>query len=294
MYKSDLMNSFTLLNTDYVQLNKNWNYRNIKSIFYRLYYIDGGEGKLYNDAGTVTLEDGYLYLIPSFTICSYECRNKLSQYYISFMEGAADGISLFAANRKIFKLPAGAEDINCVKRILSLNPNRAIKTSYNPRDYEKTDILRSYQDMNNLIPPAVFMETCGLLLQLLSRFMAAENFRIAERTMIHPKVMDAINFIQTNLLSTITVEGLAQRANQHPDYFSRLFLKNTGERPLAYVQLKRVERAQLLLITTDLPFYRIAEETGFESLSYLSRIFRNHTGQTLSDYKRQNLISQSG
>jgi transcriptional regulator GlxA family with amidase domain len=124
--------------------------------------------------------------------------------------------------------------------------------------------------------------------------MAAENFQIAERTMIHPKVMDAINFIQTNLLTSITVEGLAQRANQHPDYFSRLFLKNTGERPLAYVQLKRVERAQLLLITTDLPFYKIAEETGFESLSYLSRIFRNHTGQTLSDYKRQNLISRSG
>lgn len=294
MYKSDFMNSFTLLNTDYVQLNKSWHYNNIKSIFYRLYYIDGGEGKLYNDAGAVTLEDGYLYLIPSFTTCNYECRNELSQYYVSFMEESADGISLFAANRKIFKQPASAEDINCVKRILSLNPNRAIKTSYNPRDYEKSDILRSYQDMNNLIPPAVFMETCGLLLQLLSRFMAAENFQIAERTMIHPKVMDAINFIQSNLLSSITVEGLAQRANQHPDYFSRLFLKNTGERPLAYVQLKRVERAQLLLITTDLPFYKIAEETGFDSLSYLSRVFRNHTGQTLSDYKRQNLISQSG
>ncbi|WP_343307292.1 helix-turn-helix domain-containing protein [Chitinophaga niabensis] len=288
------MNSFTLLNTDYVQLNKSWHYNNIKSIFYRLYYIDGGEGKLYNDEGAVTLEDGYLYLIPSFTTCNYECRNELSQYYVSFMEESADGISLFAANRKIFKQSASAEDINCVKRILSLNPNRAIKTSYNPRDYEKSDILRSYQDMNNLIPPAVFMETCGLILQLLSRFMAPENFRIAERTMIHPKVMDAINFIQSNLLTNITVEGLAQRANQHPDYFSRLFLKNTGERPLAYVQLKRVERVQLLLITTDLPFYKIAEETGFESLSYLSRVFRNHTGQTLSDYKRQNLISQSG
>jgi AraC-like DNA-binding protein len=294
LYKSDFMNSFTLLNTDYVQLDKNWHYNNIKSIFYRLYYIDGGEGKLYNDVETVKLEDGYLYLIPSFTTCNYECRSRLSQYYLQFMEGSADGISLFAANRKIFKIPAGIEDINCVKRILLLNPNRAIKTSYNPRDYEKSDILMSYQDMNNLIPPSVFMETCGLLLQLLSRFMAAENFQIAERTMIHPKVMDAINFIQTNLLTSITVEGLAQRANQHPDYFSRLFLKNTGERPLAYVQLKRVERAQLLLITTDLPFYKIAEETGFESLSYLSRIFRNHTGQTLSDYKRQNLISQSG
>lgn len=287
-----LKSSFTLLNTDYVQLNKSWHYKNVKSIFYRLYYIDDGEGKLYNDTNTVILEKGFLYLIPSFTTCNYECKNKLGQYYISMMEASVDGISLFAANRKIFKQSASEEDINCMKRILLLNPNRAIKTSYNPKDYEKSDILRSYQDMNNLVSASVFMETCGLLLQLLSRFMMAENFHIAERKMIHPKILDAINFIQNNLLFNITVEGLAQRANQHPDYFSRLFLQNTGERPLTYVQLKRVEQAQLLLITTDLPFYKIAEETGFESLSYLARIFRNHTGQTLSDYKRQNLINQ--
>lgn len=284
--------SFTLLNIGYVQLNNSWRYHNVTSTFYRLYYIDGGKGTLYNSTETVLLEEGFLYLIPSFTTCNYECDSHLSQYYLSIMEASADGLSLFATNRKIFKLPATAHDVAIVQRILQLNPDRELKHSYNPKDYEKNEILKGFQNMNNLLQPWEFMEVCGLLLQLVSRFMAAETFYREERRVIHSKVLDAIYFIQTNLITNITVEDLAKKANQHPDYFSRLFLKNTGMRPLQYVQSKRIERAQLLLITTHLPLYKIAEETGFESLSYLSRLFRKATGRTLSEYRKQNLIGK--
>lgn len=288
-----LRSAFTLLNAGYVRLNDSWRYKNITSTFYRLYYIDGGEGRLYDHTETVLLEEGYLYLIPSFTTCNYECDSHLSQYYLNIMEESADGISLFAASRKIFRQSATEKDINCVKRILQLNPNRELKNSYNPRDYEKSDILKGFQDMNKLLDPWEYMEVYGLLLQLLSRFMAAETFQLEERRAIHSKVLDAIYFIQTNLATHITVEDLAKRANQHPDYFSRLFRKNTGVRPLNYVQSKRIERVQLLLVTTNLPLYMIAEETGFESLSYLSRIFRRITGLTLSDYRKRNLVGQA-
>ncbi|WP_366087768.1 helix-turn-helix transcriptional regulator [Mucilaginibacter sp.] len=70
------------------------------------------------------------------------------------------------------------------------------------------------------------------------------------------------------------------------DYFSRLFYENTGERPLSYIQVKRIERAQLLLTTTNLSFYDIAAETGFENLSYFSRIFKKITGQPPGAYKK--------
>ncbi|WP_341843702.1 helix-turn-helix domain-containing protein [Chitinophaga caseinilytica] len=174
-----------------------------------------------------------------------------------------------------------------MKRILDLNPNRTLGSTYDPRDYEKTDILKGFQDLNNLLRPSEFIEVSGLLLQLISRFMGAETFFMEERRAIPSKILDAIYFMQTNLRTNITVEKLAARASQHPDYFSRLFLKNTGERPLAFLQAKRIERVQLLLVTTDYPFYRIAEETGFESLSYLSRVFRKQTGQTLGAYRKQ-------
>jgi AraC-like DNA-binding protein len=290
MNKSILRSTFALLNTDYVQLNKNWNYKNVTSTFYRLYYIDGGEGKLYNTSSTVKLEEGFLYLIPSFTTCSYYCDNYLSQYYITFTEQSADGASLFSSNRRLLSIKATDDVIGCVKKILQLNPNRTLKVSYNPKVYEKRPVLKGFDELNELMPASAYMETCGLLLQLISRFMVPGMFLTEDKGVINSKISDAINYIQTNLQQTITVADLAARANHNADYFSRLFYENTGERPLTYIQSKRIERAQLLLTTTNLPFYDIATETGFESLSYFSRIFKNITGQTPSSYKKNSLL----
>jgi AraC-like DNA-binding protein len=123
-------------------------------------------------------------------------------------------------------------------------------------------------------------------MQLVSRFMAAADFRESTPTAIHAKVADAVHFIQTHLHTSITVALLARRAHQSADYFSRLFYENTGERPLRYIQNRRVERAQLLLTTTDLPFQDIALQCGFESLPYFARIFKQHTGVTAGEYKK--------
>ncbi|WPU92276.1 helix-turn-helix transcriptional regulator [Mucilaginibacter sabulilitoris] len=291
MNRSILKSTFSLLNTDHVQLNKNWNYKNVTSTFYRLYYIDGGEGKLYNTTDELRLEEGYLYLIPSFTTCNYYCDNYLSQYYVTFSEESADGSSLFSSNRKLFKIKAAEADIICFEKVLQLNPNRSLlHVSYNPAVYEKRPVLKTFTELNEFMHVSAYVETYGILLQLISRFLKPEHFFVEDNSVIHSKISDAINYIQTNLQSVITVADLAKRANHNPDYFSRLFYENTGERPLTYIQSKRIERAQLLLTTTNMPFYEIATETGFENLSYFSRIFKNITGQTPSSYKKHSLV----
>jgi len=290
MNRSILRSTFSLLNTDHVELNKNWNYKNVTSTFYRLYYIDGGEGILYNADSSIKLEPGFVYLIPSFTTCNYYCDNYLSQYYICFAEESVDGVSLFSSNRKLFKIKATDNALQCFKRILHLNPNRTLYISYNPRVYEKRPVQKSFEELNEQLHAYAYMETYGLLLQLVSIFLKPDVFLMEDKSIIHSKISDAINYIQTNLQQNITVADLAKRANHNTDYFSRLFYENTGERPLTYIQSKRIERAQLLLTTTSLPFYEIAAETGFENLSYFSRIFKNITGQTPSSYKKSSLI----
>ncbi|HEY0611972.1 MAG TPA: helix-turn-helix transcriptional regulator, partial [Chitinophaga sp.] len=59
---------------------------------------------------------------------------------------------------------------------------------------------------------------------------------------------------------------------------------------LSYIQLKRVERAQSLLVNTDLPLAEIAAETGFENLSYFTRIFKEKAGQTPGEYKKNHRL----
>jgi AraC family transcriptional regulator len=281
-----LASPFVLLNTDEVRLSKSWNYQHITSSFYRLYYIEDGQGMLFNADSQVPLENGYLYLIPSFTTCNYSCDRFLKQYYITFSEESPDGSSLFAGNRKIFRIAAGEPEIAAVRRVLHLNPARGLLLSYNPAVYEKAPILKRYREANNTLRTADFLETCGILMQLVSRFIASPDFQECQPTAIHAKVADAIHFIQTHLHTSITVALLARRAHQSTDHFSRLFFDSTGERPLRYIQHRRVERAQLLLTTTSLPFSDIAFQCGFESLPYFARVFKQLVGVTASDYKR--------
>jgi AraC-like DNA-binding protein len=280
--------AFSLLHVDAVQLNKKWNYKNVKSPYYRIYYIEEGEGYISDVRETVKLEAGFLYIIPCFTMCHLKCPGNLSQYFIHFFEDAPDGISLFHHNRNVMKVMASEIDIANFKRILDINPGRGINRSDNPKVYEKSAYYQEYQELNNRQTDAVFLETQGILLQLVSRFLNSGSYQQKNTNIIPSKILDAISYIQLHLDKDLTVSQLAKRANQHQDYFSRLFLQSTGERPLAYIHGKRIEKAQYLMITTDLSFTAIAEETGFDNLPYFARIFKKVTSLTPGQYRKQN------
>ena len=282
--------TFALLNTDLVDLDKSWNYQNVISTFYRLYLINDGEGSLYNASENIVLEKGYLYLIPSFTYFNTRCTGSLKQYYLHFMEDAQTGASLFASNRNLLKVKAGGVDMENFKRLTALNPNRGLQRSHNPKTYEKLPVQQNSIDLNNNSPIAVYTETQGIILQLLSRFLVSECFKPDQNKIIHSKILDAINYIQTNLQANITVTELAERANQNADHFSRLFLENTGERPLVYIRHKRIERAQVLINTTNYSLSEIAIETGFESLAYFSNMFKKVVGMAPGKYKDNSQI----
>ena len=82
------------------------------------------------------------------------------------------------------------------------------------------------------------------------------------------------------------VAELARTAGYSVDYFSRLFLKVTGQRPQAFVIHAKIERAQLLLAESDLTIGMIAEALGFDDIFYFSRLFRQKTGQSPTEFRR--------
>jgi AraC-like DNA-binding protein len=283
-----LRHIFSLLHVDYVKLNEKWNYANVISPYFRIYYIDEGEGFIHSKQENVKLEAGFFYIIPSFTLCHLRCENYLSQYFIHFFEESAVGISLFEYNRTIIKVPARETDIANFKRLLEINPGRGINRSDNPKVYEKNVYYRGYQELNNIVSDSTYLETQGIILQLVSRFLNSHRFRAKNPDPVPSKILEAISYIQLNLKKDLTVGVLAKRANLNQDYFSRLFLQFTGERPLAYIHAKRIERAQYLIATTNLSYIQVAEETGFDNLPYFSRIFKKVTSLTPGEYRKRN------
>jgi len=285
--KRALKHTFTLLNVDHVVLGSKWNYKNVISPYFRLYYIDSGAGEISDISKTLKLEPGFLYIIPSFTLCNLCCQDRLGQFFIQFFEESSDGISLFANNRSIFKVKATTIDIMNFTRLLEINPGRGINRSDNPRIYEKSIFYKEYQELNNMQNTATFMETHGILLQLVSRFLTPEIFLHKEVSHIPVKILNAISYIQLNLHEDLSINYLAERANQHTDYFSRLFQQYTGERPLKYIHEKRIERAQYLMVTTGMTYAEIAAQTGFANIFYFSKIFKKITGMSPGHYKKQ-------
>ncbi|MFB6456904.1 helix-turn-helix domain-containing protein [Chitinophaga sp. Hz27] len=287
MIKRVLKHTFTLLNIDHVKLGSKWNYKNVISPYFRIYYIDEGEGEIWDASTKVRLEPGFLYIIPSFTLCNLYCPHYLSQYFVQCFEESSDGISLFENNRAILKVKATKIDILNFKRLLEINPGRGIDGSDNPKVYEKNAVYKAYQELNHRQSNAVFTETHGILLQLMSRFLTQEVFKSNDSSQVPPKILNAISYIQLNLPNDLSVSLLAKRANLHADYFSRLFFQHTGERPVKYIHEKRIERAQYLMITTQMTFAEIATHTGFENVFYFSKIFKTITGMSPGNYKKQ-------
>lgn len=288
MPKSTFKYSFSLLHIDYVKLNNNWNFNNVISPYYRLYYIDEGIGSISNSSDKLILEPGYLYLIPSFTICNLNCEEYLSQYFIQFFEESPDGISLFNQNRNVIKLAATETDIVLIKQMLQGNPGRGINRSNNPKVYEKEAYYKEYQSLNNELKPHLKFENQGILLLLISRFLNTKNFKQNTPQSTPSKILDTMSYVQLHLSENLTVAELAQRVNQSQDYFSKQFLIHTGQRPLNYIHEKKIERAQYLIATTDKTFLEIAMDTGFSNLPHFSKIFKQIVSLTPGEYRHQN------
>ncbi|AIQ19214.1 hypothetical protein H70357_22750 [Paenibacillus sp. FSL H7-0357] len=65
-----------------------------------------------------------------------------------------------------------------------------------------------------------------------------------------------------------------------------MFKKTVGESFIQYLTRLRIERAKLLLLTSDQKTFEIAEAIGFENYRSFNRIFKKETGFSPSDFRR--------
>ncbi|RMD78169.1 MAG: AraC family transcriptional regulator [Lentisphaerae bacterium] len=72
------------------------------------------------------------------------------------------------------------------------------------------------------------------------------------------------------------VGELAAMARVSPEHFCRVFRAALGMSPQAYLQEQRLQRAETLLVHSDLPVKQIAAAVGIEDAGYFSRLFRRH------------------
>lgn len=84
-------------------------------------------------------------------------------------------------------------------------------------------------------------------------------------------------YLRQHYKETITYKILSEKQHFHENYIA-ICMKNTyGITPLEYLTRYRIEQAKSLLIHTNRPIGKIAEDTGFNSFQYFIRCFTKIT-----------------
>lgn len=108
--------------------------------------------------------------------------------------------------------------------------------------------------------------------------------RISER--VKP-VEQAKAWIADHLGEDITIKKIADHVYMNPTYFCKCFKMHTGETVLDYVTRQRMEQAASLLRERDLKLKEISAMVGYQDAKYFSKLFKEWSGMSPSDYRNQ-------
>ena len=101
----------------------------------------------------------------------------------------------------------------------------------------------------------------------------------------------ALKYIEQNIESPITLQELAQASNYSLSRFKAKFKEELGITPAEYITLQKMDRAQMLLKTTDDSITDIAYQLGFSSSNYFCSVFKKTLSYSPAAYRKS--FSQS-
>ncbi len=274
---------YRLLHVGYDRLNRDWDYKNVISPFVRLFLIHKGTARASFTNQAFNLKEGYMYLIPSFTYNSYGCDNYHEQYYVGFFEEIQQGMSVFNLKHFNYEVKATAMDYKLFKRLLEVHPDKRVNDT-SPKAHINSRLLRNAGAKEVALNYDI--ETQGILGILLSRFVS--NADVFENSKpMEGDFNKVLVFISKHLKETLTVKDLANYCNLSPDHFTRNFKANFGVTPNKYIQVRRIERAQFLLLSTKDSLEQISASVGMPNMSYFSRKFKEIVGVTPGTFRKK-------
>ena len=272
-----------LLNVGRAQHNADWNWKDVSSPFIRIYYVLEGEAAIHLAEHNVRLLPRHLYFIPAYTVHSYECHGLFVHYYLHVYEGFKNEMNL----QEVYELPIEVEGSEVAAQLFEHLCNRLPEARLphsDPNSYDTSaqtsDYVQRYRDM------ALWekMELRGAMLMIMSHFIRQAKPRVWTQDERMKRVLE---YVHSHISDSINIEQLADVACITKPYFIRLFKHEFGFPPVQYINRKKVERAQLLLFTTDKAVKEVAFILGFSDQNYFIRLFRKLTGITPQEYRRK-------
>ena len=232
--------------------------------FYQLIYCKEGIGEITVGENVHKAEPGYVYFVRPMVEHSIKQIDGMHLLEVKFM------VEDDQFNNELLKLP----------EIIPINDDTTLRVSVSDIAKEGiSDDLYSHESTNATIQL--------LLVRLLRKYSTGTDIKRQDYYYLLPrgKSMDfqrmsdicfvqVVDYIEKNLDKIITLDEIAELVHFNKSYLVERFKAVYGVPPMQYVNWMRIERAKVMLVKTDKSITEIAEESGFQSIHYFSRFFK--------------------
>ena len=248
-----------------------YNYEVLKNAV--IHYVTKGYGNFKFNGKVYNLKKGDIFILLKGMQVEYVASidDPWEYYWIGFSGSNANEY----LNRTSItnSCVANCEENSKIPQII-LNMCEISKT-YNPS--KSDDIL-------------LLKELYSLLYALIEEFPKPFEYKDKE---LHTYIQDALNFINSNYMHSITVQEIADYVNLSRSYLYKMFIKNLGISPQRYLINLRMYKATLLLKSTKLPIGEVASSVGYSDSLLFSKTFSKHFSMSPLNYRNNQVNKPS-
>lgn len=246
--------------------------------FPELLYVRSGQHSLKLDGEPVWLEPGQLIIYAPGTFHEGFLPSDAVLNIISF-----DG-----------SMP---EDFPCYNRVLTLSGKQQETVSQIFAEGLSVFRVAPESGLSGTVPRAGIAEYA--LQQLKNRFelFLIELYRVeAPSTNRAPaanqeqfraaRLQQVMTFLMEHLSQPLTLADIADGCSMSVSALKLLFKEQCGCGPIAFFLQLKIREAKKLLRDSSFSVTEISERLGFQSVHYFSRLFKEKTGESPSDYAK--------
>jgi len=130
--------------------------------------------------------------------------------------------------------------------------------------------------------------TQAFVLHLLKHYCAYKQQPQIYKKRLSPTLLNQIiDYMNDNISDSLGLDELAGLTGLSTYYFIRLFKQSTGKSPHQYLVGLRMQKAKVLLSSTNTSVIDIAYTSGYASPSSFAYVFKQSFGVSPSQYRRQ-------
>jgi len=103
----------------------------------------------------------------------------------------------------------------------------------------------------------------------------------------HHIIRQIHDYIEHQLQEDVSLTRVGEHVHLHPVYLSRLYKKESGESLSVYITRNRMEKAALLLNSTNMKVIDVAKEVGYQKTQYFIHIFKEFYNCTPQNFRNR-------